>query len=91
MVVSIMPPPISRPWIIESRIPITLVLRSAKDDPHVAQGPTTSVSLQYMIETFQVTQPPSLPYALEPALRSIRSLQIGNLISLSGTTGTTGQ
>ncbi len=45
---------ISLTWIIEAKIPITLVLRSAKDDPHVAQGPTTSVSLQYMIETFQV-------------------------------------
>lgn len=78
-------------WIIESKIPITLVLRSAQGDPTVAQAPTRSVSLQYMIETFQVTQPPSLPYALEPALRSIRSLQVGNQISLTGANGTSGQ
>jgi Flp pilus assembly protein CpaB len=69
-------------WLIEAKIPFTLVLRSAQGDPRAKQDATTSVSLQYMIETFQVSQPPSLPYALEPALRSIRSLQVGNQISL---------
>ncbi len=79
-------------WAIESRIPLTLVLRPARD---TAPNPTTAVTLQYMIENYQVAQPPALPYALEPALRSIRRLVIGNEISLSpsgtGTTGTPGQ
>jgi len=70
-------------WIIEAKIPITLVLRSAQGDPTAPAEPTTSVSLSYMIETFQIAQPPSLPYALEPALRSIRSLEVGNQISLT--------
>lgn len=73
-------------WIIEAKIPITLILRSAQGDPAARSEPTTSVSLSYMLETFQIAQPPSLPFALEPALRSIRSLQVGNQISLSGTT-----
>jgi hypothetical protein len=71
---------------------LTLVLRPARD---TAPNPTTAVTLQYMIENYQVAQPPALPYALEPALRSIRRLVIGNEISLSpsgtGTTGTPGQ
>jgi Flp pilus assembly protein CpaB len=69
-------------WMIESRIPITLVLRSAQGDPSIKTDPTSSVSLQYMIETYNITQPPALPYALEPALRSIRSLFAGSTISL---------
>jgi Flp pilus assembly protein CpaB len=69
-------------WIIESRIPMTLVLRSAQGDPTAKGDLTATVSLQYMIETYQITVPPGLPYALEPALRSIRSLFVGNAISL---------
>jgi len=68
-------------WAIESRIPLTLVLRPARD---TAPNPTTAVTLQYMIENYQVAQPPALPYALEPALRSIRRLVIGNEVSISG-------
>jgi len=73
-------------WIIEAKIPMTMVLRG-KADADPASPPegsdTKNVSLQYMIDTFAIQQPPSLPYALEPALRSIRSLQVGNQISLS--------
>jgi len=68
-------------WAIESRIPITLTLRNARDQ---APNPTTAVTLQYMIENYQIAQPPALPYALEPALRSIRSLAIANYTSLDG-------
>ncbi|MEP7286587.1 MAG: hypothetical protein ABI947_12565 [Chloroflexota bacterium] len=73
-------------WLIESRIPMTLVLRSAQGDPKVKTDQTTAVSLSYMIETYQVTQPQALPFALEPALRSIRSLFVGNTISLNDST-----
>ncbi|MCC7449412.1 MAG: Flp pilus assembly protein CpaB [Anaerolineae bacterium] len=75
-------------WAIESRIPITLTLRNARD---TAPNPTTSVTLQYMIENFNVTQPPSLPYALEPALRSIRQQLIGNIVSLTSAVNAAGQ
>ncbi len=68
-------------WAIEARVPLTLTLRNARD---TAPAQTTSVTLQYMIENYNIAQPPALPYALEPALRSIRRLIIGNEISLSG-------
>lgn len=55
-------------WAINSGVDINLALRSARDVPQV---PTTSVTLQYMIETYNVTIPPSLPYSLEPSLRAI--------------------
>ncbi len=61
-------------WATESHIPITLALRSAQGDPTAPTDQPTSITLQYMIENSNVAQPPTLPYALEPALRSIRQL-----------------
>ncbi|MFC1959285.1 Flp pilus assembly protein CpaB [Chloroflexota bacterium] len=58
-------------WAIESRIPITLALRSATD---IAQVPTQPVSLEYIMSNFNISVPDRLPYALEPAVRSIRKL-----------------
>lgn len=62
-------------WAIESRLPITLALRSSNDLTRTA---TNAVTLEYMLSTYNVPQPPRLPYALEPAIRSIRRLIIGN-------------
>jgi hypothetical protein len=78
-------------WIIESKIPITLALRSAQGDPRATGDTTTAVTLQYMVDTFSVAEPPHLPYSLEPALRSIRSLQVGNQIALSDSSIQPGQ
>ncbi|HLY25467.1 MAG TPA: SAF domain-containing protein [Aggregatilineales bacterium] len=74
-------------WIIEANIPMSLSLRSVQDKD-VPSNPTNSVSLQYMLQTYNVTQPPELPYALEPALRSIRNLQGGGQINFNGSSGT---
>src|SRR5258707_13607231 len=69
-------------WIIEANIPMSLSLRSTQDKD-VPSNPTNSVSLQYMLQTFNVNQPPDLPYALEPALRSVRNLQAGGQINFN--------
>jgi Flp pilus assembly protein CpaB len=55
-------------WAVNSAVDINLALRSARDVPQV---PTTSVTLQYMIETYNITVPPKLPYSLEPSIRTI--------------------
>jgi Flp pilus assembly protein CpaB len=55
-------------WAINSDVNLNLTLRSARDVPQV---PTTSVTLQYMVETYNITVPPKLPYSLEPAIRSV--------------------
>ena len=66
-------------WAIDSQIPITLALRAA-GDRSVTQ--TEAVSLQYMIQNFDITQPASLPFSLEPPIRSVRRYNIGSLSTL---------
>ncbi|MBN1966419.1 MAG: hypothetical protein JW910_17345 [Anaerolineae bacterium] len=60
-------------WAIEARLPITLALRPATD---LSLSQTQPVTLDYMMSNFNITAPNRLPYALEPALRSIRQLVI---------------
>jgi len=67
-------------WALTANLPINLVLKSAQGDPRATTDQTTAVTLQYMIETFGVAEPSHLPFALEPALRSIRGLQAGAVI-----------
>jgi len=65
-------------WAIDARLPMTLLLRSANDQSKTTTAPVT---LEYFINTYNVPQPPKLPYSLEPAIRSIRRLIIGNEVS----------
>ena len=58
-------------WAVDARLPITLALRSATD---ISQVPTQPVTLEYIMSNFNISAPNRLPYALEPALRSIRQL-----------------
>ncbi len=66
-------------WAVEARIPITLALRSATDTSRV---PTTPVTLDYLMNEFNITVPVKRPYAIEPAIRSIRQLIAGEQIAL---------
>ena len=68
-------------WAIESKLPITFALRSASDTSRV---PTTPVTLDYMMSEFNISLPVKRPFALEPAIRSIRQLIAGQEISLEG-------
>jgi pilus assembly protein CpaB len=76
-------------WAVESRLPITLALRSARDR-NAPPTSTNAVSLEYMISEYRVPQPASLPYALEPAIRSIRRLILAEELLL-GTFESPGQ
>lgn len=58
-------------WAVDARLPITLALRSATD---ISQVPTQPVTLEYIMSNYNISAPNRLPYALEPALRSIRQL-----------------
>lgn len=62
-------------WALDAQIPITLALRSASPSEGSAEG-TTAVTLQYLIETYNIPQPPILPFALEPAITSLRTTQL---------------
>lgn len=64
-------------WLTEARVPMTLTLRNARDQGRVQSA---AVTLRYIVEQYQVQQPPKLPYALEPAIRSVRQIVTGTLV-----------
>jgi Flp pilus assembly protein CpaB len=67
-------------WAVEARIPITLALRSATDTSRI---PTDPVTMDYIMNEYNITLPVKRNYALEPAIRSIRQLVAGDEISLA--------
>jgi pilus assembly protein CpaB len=52
-------------WAIKSGVDLVLTLRSPND---TVTTETTSVTLQYIVETYNVTIPTKLPYSLEPGV-----------------------
>jgi Flp pilus assembly protein CpaB len=66
-------------WMIEARVPVTLALRSTQDTSRV---PTNEVTLDYIMTEFGIELPGKRPYAIEPAIRSIRQLLAGDEIAL---------
>jgi hypothetical protein len=61
-------------------LPIFFTLRSATDE---STSETNSVTLEYMLTTYQIPQPPRLPYALEPPITAIRQLIRAAQVSLT--------
>jgi pilus assembly protein CpaB len=55
-------------WAIKVGADLTLTLRAPNDTEPTE---TTSVTLQYLIENYNVTVPSRLPYTLEPALQEL--------------------
>ncbi len=55
-------------WALKVGVNITLTLR-APNDAEVTE--TTSVTLDYLMESYDVTIPPKLPYTLEPRLDAL--------------------
>ncbi|MEO1441407.1 MAG: SAF domain-containing protein, partial [Chloroflexota bacterium] len=60
-------------WAIEARLPLTLALRSATDTRRV---PTEPVTLDYFMSEYRITVPAKRDYSIEPAIRSIRQLDL---------------
>jgi len=72
-------------WAVEARLPLTLALRSATDTNQV---PTEPVTLDYFMDTYRITVPGKREYTIEPALRSIRQLDLSSsTISIGGDAG----
>lgn len=67
-------------YYVESRIPITFALRAAND---TSQIPTDPVTLDYIMQTYNIRLPAALPYGIQPAIRSIRQLVGGEVITLA--------
>lgn len=68
-------------YFVEAGLPVTFALRSAQS---TSQAPTDAVSLDYIMNRYSIELPGKRPFALEPAIRSIRELFVGNRISLTG-------
>jgi hypothetical protein len=84
MVIAVAPQDaITLTWAIDSGIPITYVLRSAQDGG-AASVQTESVTLEYMINTYNVQQAEDLPFAIEPAITDIRRFDLSSLRTFSG-------
>jgi Flp pilus assembly protein CpaB len=66
-------------WLLEARVPITFTLRSAADRSRLATDPVT---LDYIISQYDITVPRRNDYTIEPAIRSIRQMVIGERITL---------
>lgn len=67
-------------WYIEARIPFTFVLRSAVA---TALPQTDPVTLDYIMSRFNILVPEKFNYSIEPAIRSIRRLEVGSEISIN--------
>lgn len=63
-------------WAIESRLPLTLALRSATDTSRI---PTEPVTLDFFMSEYRITVPTKREYTVEPALTSIRQLPLDNV------------
>jgi len=70
-------------WAVEARLPLTLALRSAID---TSQPPTEPVTLDFFMQEYRITVPGKREYTIEPALTSIRQLDL-NSATISLDTG----
>lgn len=67
-------------WMVEAGIPVTFALRSAAATSLVQ---TETVSLEYIMTRFGIEVPEKFEFNIEPAIRSIRQLEVGERISLT--------
>lgn len=70
-------------YMAEAHLPMTFALRSARA---VGLPETQAVTLDYILVNFGIQVPDRTSYAVEPAIRSIRQVFLGNTISLSSET-----
>jgi GTPase SAR1 family protein len=66
-------------WFVEAGLPLTFALRSASS---TSLQDTNAVTLNYIMNRFNIRVPERANYSLEPAIRSIRSIDVGNRIEL---------
>ena len=62
-------------WAMKTGADLTLTLR-APNDAEITE--TTSVTLQYLLDTYEITVPTKLPYGMEPRLESLIDPELPN-------------
>lgn len=68
-------------YMAEAKLPLTFALRSARSQ---SLPPTDPVTLDYLLESYNINVPESLTYSLQPPITSIRELVLGEQISITG-------
>jgi len=63
-------------WLIEAGVPLNFLLRSAADNSRVL---TQAVTLEYIMDSYEITLPEPRNFSIEPAIRSIRSVILTNV------------
>ncbi len=66
-------------YLIEAKVPITFALRPANE---TGSESTRQVTLEFIMSEYGIELPVRRPYAIEPAIRSIRQLIAGETIQL---------
>jgi pilus assembly protein CpaB len=66
-------------WFVEAGLPLTFALRSASS---TSLQQTEAVTLNYIMNRFNIRVPERANYTVEPAIRSIRSIEVGDLAPL---------
>lgn len=74
-------------YLLESSTPITFLLRPARETGRVS---TNAVTLDYIMQTYQITVPARRPFGIQPAIRSIRQLVLTDTIAFSAPTDVSG-
>lgn len=69
-------------YLVEARVPLTFALRAAGDHSGIE---TQTISLDAIMNRFQIQVPQKFEFNIEPAIRSIRQLSVGSTINLGGT------
>lgn len=67
-------------WMVEARTPMYFALRSASSTSRVNTDPVT---MDYIINRFNIRIPDRFSYALEPAITTVRQLQDDSRVDLS--------
>lgn len=67
-------------YLLEARVPVTFLLRPATD---TGIAPVVPVTLDYIMQTYGIQVPAKRGYGIEPAIRSIRRVIVGDTIALN--------
>jgi hypothetical protein len=60
-------------WISEAGLPMTFAMRSARSQ---GLGDTSPVTMNYIMQAYNISVPEKYSYALEPAIRGVRGITL---------------
>jgi len=71
-------------WMIDAHVPMIFTLHNPQD---LGRTSTQEVTLGFMVQNYGILEPAGLPYALDPPLRSVRSITSSTLVPIDSGAG----